>query len=65
MNDIVTAWMLVGILAEIGCLAFASIVKKENIMHARELFEFTVLSLIGGPLVIIAFIMYIREQKSD
>ena len=64
MNDFIIAWMTIGILIEIGCLFYAVIVKKDK-PKANEIFELTILSLIGGPLGIIAFIMYIREQKSD
>jgi hypothetical protein len=64
MNDILASWMLVGLLSEAGCLAYAAIVIKEKITK-REMFELTVLSLIGGPIAIISILMYIMDKKSD
>jgi hypothetical protein len=64
MNHIIETWMLTGLLLEAGCLVYAAIVIKEK-MIARDVFELTILSLMGGPLVIIALTIYINEQKSD
>ena len=65
MNEAIEIWMLSGLAIGAVCLAYAFIIEKESPSRPSEPLEFIVLSLVCGPLILVALIMYLRDKKTD